>query len=225
MCVFITGTNVWWVCSSGGRAACSERWPLGAAVLLMDDTVCTYRKCGPASPPASHMLGLFGSESWTIGCNAGTDVFLRQRQKPIFLYIFTLPYISQVSRSYKTHLIKYIFGLRCKNHALSSPLGFQEKIHVWASRWKLHSGGKPVCFAVLWYFFYHCRNPVVHVRANYTRLRKRKCQRANHIWWSAAGCQRVLYGPAIVGGCFHLMAGRIPPDNHILVHCVMVCEN
>lgn len=47
MCVFITGRNVWWVSSSGGQAAHSTRWPLGAAVLLMDGTVCTHIKCSP----------------------------------------------------------------------------------------------------------------------------------------------------------------------------------
>lgn len=68
MCVFITGTNVWWVSSSGGQAARSARWPLGTAVLLMDGAVCTHIKCRPTNPPASDTLGLFA----TNGCNRGT---------------------------------------------------------------------------------------------------------------------------------------------------------
>lgn len=101
----------------------------------------------------------------------------------------------------------------------TAPLGFQEKIHIPEFRWvlaPLRWETSQICV----FFSFYWRNLAAHVRASHTRLRKRKCQRSNHIWWFfAGGCQRVLHGPAIFCGFYWQLAGRIPPDNHIWFRC------
>lgn len=180
MCVFITGTNVWWVSSSGGQAARSARWPLGTAVLLMDGCSVHLHKVQSHQPTCFRHFGFVyhkRRQPWNTSP--------RKKNKGIYPSIsfhspLRPPSILDCQCTINT------IESRCKKILSTAPLGFQEKIHIPEFRRVLAplrwSTGQ-ICVV----FVFYCGNLAAHVRASHTRLRKWKCQRSTHIRWFFAG--------------------------------------
>lgn len=227
MCVFISGTNVWWVSSSGGQAARSMRWPLGAAVLLMDGTACTHIKCSPTNPSASNILVLFA----TNGCNCGTPTHRETKSyltniHPSISSHSSLRSLSIPEVKRQTLVIKYIFELRCKNH-IPCPPGIEGNYsHSWVpvSASSTQVVNQPAQRQL--FFFLSLEESGGTCKSKLYKAEKAEvsCHKGNHIWaLFAGGCQCVQHGPATFGGCYWQIAGRIPPDNNVLFRCVIVC--